>query len=146
MKSKSLLSVCLMALALSFSLISCEKDKEADPFFEPIAITVPDSAWIKGRANQEIPLKARFTLDKAIHDISIRAHRDSTGAGFDPFSTDSVYYARFDSIYPRINTYELESVYKVPSGVNVGDVIRLQFKVRADTIERTKLLRIDVRL
>jgi hypothetical protein len=146
MKPTSILSVCLMALALSFSLISCEKDKEADPFFEPIAITVPDSAWIKGRANQEIPLKARFTVEKPIDEISIRAHRDSTGAGFDPFSTDSVFYARFDTIFPRINLYDLESVYKVPADVKVGDVIRLQFKVRADTLERTKLMRIDVRL
>ena len=146
MKPTSIFTFCALALALSFSLISCEKDKEADPYFEPIAITVPDSLWIKGRANQEIPLKARFTLDKAIDEISIRAHRDSTGAGFDPFSTDSVYYARFDSIYPRINTYDLESVYKLPADAQVGNVIRLQFKVRADTLERTKLLRIDVRL
>lgn len=139
-----LFAAVIAALATSFQ--SCKKDDESDPYFEPISISIPDSTWIKGRANEEIPLKARFTIDRAIEEITIRSHRDSTGAGFDPLSTDSVFLARFDSIYPKVNIYDYEGVYKVPAESKVGDIIRLQFRVKADTLERTKIVRIDVRL
>jgi hypothetical protein len=133
--------------ALFFVLQSCKKDK-FDIVNEPITFVKPDTTRIRAKPGAVVPLEVKFTADRPIDFISGEVHWAQGGGSFTPGVdvTDSLFYFSFhpDSVTPN-NKRTYTGTYTVGDTVQVFDVIRVLYKMKAGNKEYEKQLRIDVR-
>ena len=143
--NKKLISAFVVFAFLAVVLHSCKKDDDQVPINEPIQFVLPDSAWTSAFPGDSVPLDVRFTTDRPIDSIWAYVHVDSTHQNmFVMADADS-----FFVVYPTEpnNQYTYTGAYYLPADSSISplDVIRIQFTLYADTLVRSKQLRIDVK-
>jgi hypothetical protein len=158
MNRKFLVAGFLVLASALFLISSCKKDTTSEPL-EPITIVKPDSSIVYYFPSDSIPMQFKFTTDRPINWIKGMYDLDTTGAtNYVPTYTDTLFFAKLDTLSPRVNRYDYSVTYFVPDTLYPFDQIRFRVSFEAGSstfstgqnypagkVSATKEFRVDVR-
>ncbi|MBP7478105.1 MAG: hypothetical protein KA797_06250 [Chitinophagales bacterium] len=136
-------AIAYSTLGLFLMIAGCSKEASNVYDGEPIAIIEPAQNPINSTAAGSVNYSLNITTDKNIDSVSLAYHIDSTGLGYN--AGDALNYDMSYKPTTLSNVMKIDGVFKMPSNVKYGNVVRLVISMRAKDRLYSKQLRIDVR-
>jgi len=121
--------ILVVIVGVIVCLNGCKKDSTTEPL-EPIALIQPDSSIVQLFAGDSLPLEIKFTTDRPINWVRGMYGIDTSGNAVGTF-TDSLFYAKLDTTFPRVNLYTYTGVYNIPDSLPPFSTVRFRITFNA---------------